>query len=277
MMLPFAPKDHVATSQEPLFRTGAVVLVIGVLPAAHRAGVRVGVVRRLGRALSAVAIVAALIGTFMLGGDAWFEAFAAPRLADSAPTALDAARRAAKPNRTPPTANSSPWASEHSASGCFARRSCGRRRRSGASPGPPHYIDSMIDAVVTLAERPDLVEAMWTMPNTWPPFMLEDPVADLWFGRLPEVFGEYQLLALDAAGGVVGKVNSVPFAWSGRDDALPARGWDGILERAFAGQARDVSPTAVSLLEARVVPALRGGGLSARLLEAAVANTRRLG
>jgi hypothetical protein len=135
----------------------------------------------------------------------------------------------------------------------------------------------MIDAVVTLAERPDLVEAMWEMPNTWPPFMLEDPVAEVWFGRLPEVFGEYQLVALDAEGGVVGKVNSVPFAWSGRDDDLPARGWDGVLERAFAERADDVPPTAVSLLEARVVPDLRGEGLSGRLLDAAAANTRRLG
>jgi GNAT superfamily N-acetyltransferase len=135
----------------------------------------------------------------------------------------------------------------------------------------------VIDAVVTLAERPDLVEAMWQMPTTWPPFMLEDPVADVWFGRLPEVFGDYQLLALDARGDVVGKVNSVPFAWSGEDDDLPVRGWDGILERAFAEQASGVAPSAVSLLEARVVPDRRGAGLRARLLEAAVANTRRRG
>jgi hypothetical protein len=74
----------------------------------------------------------------------------------------------------------------------------------------------MIDAVVTLAARPDLTEAMWQMPTTWPPFMLEDPVAEVWFGRLPAVFGEYQLVALDGDGAVVAKVNSVPFAWSGR-------------------------------------------------------------
>jgi GNAT superfamily N-acetyltransferase len=139
------------------------------------------------------------------------------------------------------------------------------------------YVGVMIDAVVTLAERPDLVDAMWDMPTTWPPFMLEDPVADVWFGRLPEVFGEYQLVALDVDGRVVGKVNSLPFAWSGRDDDLPARGWDAILERGFAEQARGIRPTAVSLLEARVVPEARGEGLSARLLEAAVANVRRLG
>jgi GNAT superfamily N-acetyltransferase len=134
----------------------------------------------------------------------------------------------------------------------------------------------MIDAVVTLAERPDLVGAMWSMPGTWPPFMLEDPVAGVWFEHLPEAFGEHQLLALDGSGRVVGKVNSVPFAWSGRDDDLPARDWDAILERAFAERTAGVPPTAVSLLEARVVPELRGTGLSARLLEAAAANTRRL-
>ncbi|MEA2356393.1 MAG: hypothetical protein QOD61_2522, partial [Solirubrobacteraceae bacterium] len=34
----------------------------------------------------------------------------------------------------------------------------------------------MIASFVTLAERPDLIEAMWSMPNTWAPFMLQDPV-----------------------------------------------------------------------------------------------------
>lgn len=35
-----------------------------------------------------MATIAALIGTFMLGGDLWFETFAVPWLADQAPAAL---------------------------------------------------------------------------------------------------------------------------------------------------------------------------------------------
>lgn len=135
----------------------------------------------------------------------------------------------------------------------------------------------MIASVVTLAERPDLVGAMWSMANDWPAFMRNDPVAGVFFVQLPDAFPEHQLLALDEGGSVVGKVNSVPFAWTGDDGDLPERGWDAILERAFAERGRGAAPTAVSLPEARVVREQRGAGLSYRLLHAARDNVRRLG
>ena len=135
----------------------------------------------------------------------------------------------------------------------------------------------MTVAIVTLAERPDLIPAMWSMPHTWPAYMLEDPVADLFFVRVAEVFPEHQLLALDEGGAVVGKVNSLPFGWRGSDDDLPARGWDAILERGFADHVGGTEATAVSLLEARVVPEHRGRGLSPQLITAARVNVQRLG
>jgi GNAT superfamily N-acetyltransferase len=130
---------------------------------------------------------------------------------------------------------------------------------------------------VTLAERPDLVEAMWSMPSPWPEFMRNDPVSNGLFIRLPATFAEHQLLALDERGAIVGKLHSAPFAWAGTDDDLPARGLDAIMQRAFAEDERGQPPAAVSLLEARVVPAHRGAGLSYRLLAAGRANVARLG
>lgn len=135
----------------------------------------------------------------------------------------------------------------------------------------------MVLTIVTLAERPDLIEAMWDMPNLWPAFMLQDQIAELLFGRLPETFPDYQLLGLDEDGVVVAKVNSLPFCWAGADDDLPARGWDAIIERGFTGARRGVAANAVSLLEARIVPRLLGTGLSLRMLQAARANTARRG
>ncbi|GGL95948.1 N-acetyltransferase [Nakamurella endophytica] len=128
-----------------------------------------------------------------------------------------------------------------------------------------------------LAARPDLADAMWAMPNLWPPFLLQDPLGVLLFARLPEAFPEYQLVAVDDAGSVVGKVNALPFAWSGSDDDLPASGWDGILQRGFAERAAGTPPTAASLLEARVNPEHRGTGLAATLLTAARETVGRLG
>ncbi len=115
------------------------------------------------------------------------------------------------------------------------------------------------------------------MPNDWPTFMQKDPVAKLFYGRLPEVFPEHQLVGLGPGGDVVGKVNSVPFEWAGSDEDLPPRGWDAILELAFEGREQGVRPTAVSLIEARIVPEHRGAGLSAELLAAARENARSLG
>jgi hypothetical protein len=89
VMLPFDPKDHVATTTAPAFQVGGVVYLVGFvllmlfLVASHawleeRAG-------RLGTAASVVAVV----GTMALGGDLWFETFAVPWLADEAPDSLD--------------------------------------------------------------------------------------------------------------------------------------------------------------------------------------------
>ncbi len=131
--------------------------------------------------------------------------------------------------------------------------------------------------VVPLAERPDLASAMWSMPSSWPRFMLQDLVAEVLYGRLGVDFPEYQLLALDDAGELVGRVNTVPFVWTGEDDDLPDLGWDGVLQRGFRDRGRGERPTAVSLLEARVVPDRQGRGLSTALLQAARAAVRDLG
>ena len=121
---------------------------------------------------------------------------------------------------------------------------------------------------VTLAERPDLVTAMWRMGHDWPEFMRHDPLGDVFFGRLPEVFPPWQQLLLDDDDRVVGKVNAIPFSWDGTDDDLPDRGWDAVLERGFAAQRLGLPATAVSLLEARLVPDLLGGGHARAMLEA---------
>jgi GNAT superfamily N-acetyltransferase len=131
--------------------------------------------------------------------------------------------------------------------------------------------------LVSLAERPDLVDAMWDMPNGWPKFMLADPIGDLLFSRLAEVFPQYQYVALDDDERVIAKVNSIPFGWTGNLTDLPQRGWDGVQELGFQAHWHGDEPTAVSLLEARIVPSHLGTGLSSRLLAAVRERTRAHG
>ncbi len=88
VMLPFDPKDHVATTTDTTFQIGGVFYLAGFVAlmlfvvASHawheRSSGRLGV----------VATIAALVGTMMLGGDLWFETFAVPWLADQAPSSL---------------------------------------------------------------------------------------------------------------------------------------------------------------------------------------------
>jgi hypothetical protein len=89
MMLPFDPKDHVATSTDPVFQlaggvymAGFVALMLALVGAygwgVHKAG-RLGV----------IAFATAIAGTMLLGGDLWFETFAVPWIADEAPAAFD--------------------------------------------------------------------------------------------------------------------------------------------------------------------------------------------
>jgi hypothetical protein len=89
VMLPFDPKDHVGTSTDPVFQIGGVVYLLGFLALmlALIGAYGWGLHETGGFGLSAV--VTAIAGTMLLGGDLWFETFAVPWLADVAPSALD--------------------------------------------------------------------------------------------------------------------------------------------------------------------------------------------
>lgn len=119
--------------------------------------------------------------------------------------------------------------------------------------------------IVSLAERPDLVDELWSFSDGWPTFMLQDPVAAL-MDELPERFPALQLLAV-RDGEVVAKGHAVTFAFAGAPEELPDRGWDAVLEHAVHGHRAGRAPTAASALEISVRPQLRGTGLSGAVLQ----------
>jgi GNAT superfamily N-acetyltransferase len=129
--------------------------------------------------------------------------------------------------------------------------------------------------VVTLAERPDLREAMNGMPKSWPAFMYHDPVAFL-MGGLSRVFPHLQFAALDGDE-VVGIIHAAAFAWDGDVSSLPDRGWDAILETGFRDAESGREPSAATLLEAAIAPARQGAGLSSALLIGVRDRCRELG
>lgn len=132
--------------------------------------------------------------------------------------------------------------------------------------------------VASLAERPEMLEKIVHMADTWPELVLHDPVGNAHYGRIPTELPEYVQFAEDERGEVVAHAYSVPFALhaEGRGD-LPARGWDEVLVWAFADLRRGVRPDTVSAISVVIAPHAQGTGLAARMLSAMRDNARARG
>jgi hypothetical protein len=82
LMLPFDPKDHIPTSQSPQFQVACAIYMAGFVALMFTLiGAHGRQAREAGR-FGVAAVTVALVGTMMLGGDMWFEAFAIPWIAD---------------------------------------------------------------------------------------------------------------------------------------------------------------------------------------------------
>ncbi|MEA2023750.1 MAG: N-acetyltransferase [Actinomycetota bacterium] len=130
--------------------------------------------------------------------------------------------------------------------------------------------------IVTLAERPDLEDAIWDLTTVWPRFMLEDPIANLYYGNLNAWF-EHSLVAL-IDGTVAARAFSAAFSMDvpGRE-ALPVDGWDGVVRWAHMDHLTERTATNASALEIVVAQDLHGTGIATRMVEAMIRNVDRLG
>lgn len=116
----------------------------------------------------------------------------------------------------------------------------------------------------SLAERPDLLDKFSGIEGDWPDFMQQDPVSQH-YDTAVELFPDLHLVALGADDRAVARLHAVPV--TADVENLPDRGWDWALESAV--QRPIEGRSTVSLIEARVAPAQRGGGLSRTLLSVA--------
>ena len=131
--------------------------------------------------------------------------------------------------------------------------------------------------IVTLAERPDLVDGMWELSSIWPDFMHQDPSADYYYART-ERWAGFVLLAVDGDR-VVGRGMTVPFFLDDgfRGPGLPDEGWAAVVRWSWHDDLAGRVPNLVAGLEVSLLPAERGTGLAGEMLAAMRANTRRHG
>jgi GNAT superfamily N-acetyltransferase len=132
--------------------------------------------------------------------------------------------------------------------------------------------------ISSLAERPDMLDQVVHMADTWPEFVTNDLVGNAHYGRIPTELPEYVQFAEDEHGEVVAHAHSVHFALGveGRGE-LPARGWDEVLVWAFADRRNGVRTDTVSAISVVIAPHAQGTGLAARMLSAMRDNARARG
>ena len=120
--------------------------------------------------------------------------------------------------------------------------------------------------IVRYADRADLREIRREVLNTFPKFMNHNAMGWKYWGRLYEVFPDFQLALLDD-GELVAEVHALPV----HVDAELPEGWDEAFERGMELGDGNV----LSLLAISVRPDRRGGGSRARLIEAGATGGRR--
>ncbi len=130
-----------------------------------------------------------------------------------------------------------------------------------------------------VAQRPDLAPLLRDF-DAWPEFMMQDPVASLYYADPVGWYPEFVLVAVDRArpDRILAKGYSVPFSWAADPaESLPEDGWDGVIIQAAVDRSRGRRGNLVSALEISVRPELQGQGLSGVMLEAMRANATALG
>ncbi|MEU8247024.1 N-acetyltransferase [Nonomuraea sp. NPDC048916] len=122
--------------------------------------------------------------------------------------------------------------------------------------------------ITTLAERPELAASLWEMDHAWPEFMLNDPIADLFYAIAESAYADYVLVADDDAepGRLVARACMIPYSPKGSE--LPDDGWDAVIRRGWLARETAAETSAVSALEITVRRDLIGSGVSPRMVAA---------
>ncbi len=123
--------------------------------------------------------------------------------------------------------------------------------------------------ITTRAQRPEFDSSIWDMPDSWPTFMNQDPVAGSMYSVVTAPYPELTVVATDPSGTVVahGQATAFRLDTDGRRE-LPDTGWDQVLLWANSDLRKGIEPDVASALEISIHPNWQGRGMSARILSA---------
>lgn len=121
---------------------------------------------------------------------------------------------------------------------------------------------------VTHAEDPGLIEGLGDLTaEVWPEYNRHGDVMNRYWGRLYDVFPQYQFVLVDDDGTALAEGHTAPLAWDGTIEGLPA-GIDGAVEDAFALAESGRPPDTLCALAIEIPPANQSRRLSPAMLGA---------
>lgn len=131
--------------------------------------------------------------------------------------------------------------------------------------------------ITTLAERPEFATGLWDMAHAWAGFMMNDPVADMFYPAATTTFADFVLVADDDAepGRLVARGCMIPYP--AKDDPLPDGGWDTVIRRGRLARESGATADSISALEITVRSDRLGSGVSPRMVAAMREHAARLG
>jgi GNAT superfamily N-acetyltransferase len=123
--------------------------------------------------------------------------------------------------------------------------------------------------LISPANRQDYRELISGVADAvWPAFMLQDPVAALYWDDLFERFPSHQFAMLEGSSKeVVGIANSVPLAWDLALGDLPDGGWDWALAKSVEDHASGLVPNLMCAIQIAIAPSFQRKGLSNLFLD----------
>ena len=133
--------------------------------------------------------------------------------------------------------------------------------------------------IQTLVARPDLVDRLYGIEDTWPEFMGHDPLANALFNRVAPTFPRFCVVATTVPdGAIVARGRAAPFAFGipGRTE-LPDGGLDRAVVWAFRDHQQGRAATVACAVDITIDGSYTGKGLSHRMLAALAEASRKAG
>lgn len=131
---------------------------------------------------------------------------------------------------------------------------------------------------ITHREDPGLVDRLEGLSaEVWPEYNLHGDVMNLYWGRLYEVFPDFQFVLYDDGADVaLAEGHTMPLQWDGTADGLPA-GIDGAMQDGFAEAEAGTDPNTLCALAIEIPPVHQAKRLSTVMLDAMRSIARRHG